>query len=61
MGLRVRIQSRVHLMRPVARAGDVAAWSQENAAKGYGSYPRQVAARRAESAAEIVTGGKEEL
>ena len=34
------------------RAGDVAAWRQENVDKGYGLSPRQVAARRAEAAAE---------
>jgi enoyl-CoA hydratase len=61
MGMRVHVQSQFHLMWPVAGAGDVAAWGRENVAKGYGSYPREVAARRAEVASRIVTGGKEEI
>jgi hypothetical protein len=38
-------------MELVGRAGDVAAWRQENNDQGYGVSPRQVAARRAEIAA----------
>ena len=55
MGMRVHLQSQFHLMWQVAAAGDVAAWREENAAKGYGPYPRKVAAQRAEAAAEAAT------
>ena len=53
MGLRVHWQTSVHLMELVGRAGDVAAWRQENAQRGYGP-PRQVAKARAEEAAKRV-------
>ena len=53
MGLRVHWQTSVHLMELVGRAGDVAAWRQENAERGYGA-PRQVAKARAEEAAQRV-------
>lgn len=59
MGMRVHLQSQFHLMWPVAGAGDVAAWQQENVAKGYGPYPRRVAAERAAAAAQIAAGRKE--
>ena len=55
MGMRVHLQSQFHLMWQVAAAGDVAAWREENAAKGYGPYPRTIAAQRAEAAAEAAT------
>jgi enoyl-CoA hydratase/carnithine racemase len=55
MGMRVHLQSQLQMMELVGRAGDVAAWRQENADKGYGRSPRQVAAKRAEVAAEEVT------
>ena len=55
MGMRVHLQSQFHLMWQVAAAGDVAAWRDENAAKGYGPYPRTIAAQRAEAAAEAAT------
>ena len=56
MGMRVHLQSQLQMMEVVGRAGDVAAWRQENADKGYGLSPRQVAARRAEvAAAEVET------
>ena len=51
MGMRVHIQSQLQVMDAVGQAGDVAAWRQENAEKGYGTAPLQVAARRAEAAA----------
>jgi len=60
MGMRVHLQSQFHLMWPVAGAGDVAAWREENAAKGYGPYPRRVAAQRAAAAASTVRGGEEQ-
>lgn len=50
MGMRVHLQSQFHVMWPVSGAGDVAAWRQENAERGYGPLPRQVAAQRAEDA-----------
>jgi enoyl-CoA hydratase/carnithine racemase len=53
MGLRVHWQSSVQLMELVGRAGDVAAWRQENMAEGYGS-PRNVVKARAEAAARRV-------
>jgi enoyl-CoA hydratase len=49
MGLRVHWQASTQLMELVGRAGDVAAWRQENAARGYGT-PRDVANRRAAEA-----------
>ncbi len=52
MGMRVHLQSQLQLMQVVGHAGDVAAWRQENRDSGYGMAPRQVAARRAELAAE---------
>jgi enoyl-CoA hydratase/carnithine racemase len=52
MGMRVHIQSHLQVMQMVGKAGDVAAWRQENVDKGFGLSPRQVAARRAEAAAE---------
>ena len=54
MGMRVHLQSQLQVMEAVGRAGDVAAWRQENADKGYGTSPRQVAAKRAEAAAAAV-------
>ena len=54
MGMRVHIHSHLQVMEAVGRAGDVAAWRQENAEKGYGTSPRQVAAKRAEAAAAAV-------
>ena len=56
MGMRVHLQSQLQVMEAVGRAGDVAAWRQENIDKGYGASPRQVAARRAEAAAEAAKG-----
>jgi enoyl-CoA hydratase len=53
MGMRVHVQSHLQMMELVARAGDVGAWRQENIDKGYGRTPRQVAAKRAEAAAEL--------
>jgi enoyl-CoA hydratase len=53
MGMRVHIQSHLQVMQAVGRAGDVAAWRKENAELGYGANPRQVAAKRAEVAAEV--------
>src|ERR1700722_12115726 len=52
MGMRVHLQSHLQVMEAVGRAGDVAKWRQENIDKGYGASPRQVAARRAEIAAQ---------
>ncbi len=57
MGMRVHIQSHLQVMEAVGRAGDVAAWRQENVEKGYGTSPRQVAAKRAEIAAAAVKDG----
>ena len=54
MGMRVHIQSHLQVMESVGRSGDVAAWRQENMDKGYGMSPRQVAAKRAEVAAEAL-------
>ena len=51
MGMRVHIQSHLQVMEAVGRAGDVAAWRRENIDKGYGTSPRQVAAKRAQAAA----------
>jgi len=56
MGMRVHIQSQLQMMELVGRAGDVAAWRQENIDKGYGTSPRQVAAARAKVAAAEVRG-----
>jgi len=53
MGMRVHLQSHLQVMETVGRAGDVAAWRKENQDQGYGMSPRQVAAKRAEVAAEI--------
>jgi hypothetical protein len=50
--MRLHLQSQVQMMELVGHAGDVAAWRQENQDKGYGMSPRQVAAKRAEAAAE---------
>jgi enoyl-CoA hydratase len=52
MGMRVHLQSHLQVMEAVGRAGDVAKWRQENIDKGYGASPRQVAAKRAEIAAQ---------
>lgn len=52
MGMRVHLQSQFHLMWQVGAAGDVAAWREENITRGYGPYPRRVAAQRAEAAAQ---------
>jgi enoyl-CoA hydratase len=54
MGMRVHLQSHLQVMEIVGRAGDVAAWRKENIEKEYGSSPRQIAAKRAQVAAEIV-------
>lgn len=56
MGMRVHLQSHLQVMEAVGRAGDVAAWRQENQENGYGVAPRQVAARRAEVAADLAAG-----
>jgi hypothetical protein len=61
MGMRVHVQSQFHLMWPVGDAGDVAAWRQENVAKGYGTHPREVAAKRAEIAVRNAAGGKDKI
>jgi hypothetical protein len=53
MGLRVHWQSSVQLMELVGHAGDVLAWRQENAERGYGP-PRQVAQARSDAAAARV-------
>ena len=53
--MRVHPQSQLQMMMLVGGAGDVAAWRQENADKGYGFSLRQVAAKRAEAAAEAST------
>ena len=53
MGMRVHLQSQFPVMWQVGAAGDVASWQQENIANGYGPYPRQVAAQRAEVAAQL--------
>ena len=58
MGMRVHIQSHLQVMESVGRSGDVAAWRQENMDKGYGMSPRQVAAKRAEVAAEALRGDR---
>jgi enoyl-CoA hydratase len=52
MGMRLHLQAHLQVMQLVGRAGDVAAWRQENAELGYGAAPRQVAAKRAEAGAE---------
>jgi enoyl-CoA hydratase/carnithine racemase len=59
MGMRVHLQSQVQMMELVGRAGDVAAWRQENAEHGYGPAPRKVAADRAEVAAELVRAARQ--
>jgi enoyl-CoA hydratase/carnithine racemase len=46
MGLRVHWQSSLHLMELVGRAGDVAAWREENRTRGYTGGPRQVVEQR---------------
>jgi enoyl-CoA hydratase len=51
MGMRVHLQSQFHIMWQVGAAGDVAAWREENSERGYGPYPRTVAAQRADAAA----------
>ena len=51
MGMRVHIQSDLQVMEAVGRAGDLARWREENLERGYGTSPRQVAAKRAEAAA----------
>jgi enoyl-CoA hydratase len=57
MDMRVHVQSHLQVMEAVGRAGDVAMWREENAAKGYGTSPRQVAANRAQAAVEAVAPG----
>jgi len=52
MGMRVHLQNTLQTMELVGRAGDVAAWRQENVDAGYGMSPRQVAAKRAQVAAD---------
>ncbi len=53
MGLRSHWQMSLTMMELVGKAGDVAAWRNENMARGYGA-PRQVAAKRfAEVAAQF--------
>jgi enoyl-CoA hydratase len=59
MGMRLHLQSHVQTMELIAHAGDVAAWRHENAERGYGVAPRQVAARRAEAAAENASRASE--
>jgi enoyl-CoA hydratase/carnithine racemase len=59
MGMRVHLQSHLQVMEAVGRAGDVAAWRQENQEKGYGLAPRQIAAKRAEVAAELARAAAE--
>jgi enoyl-CoA hydratase/carnithine racemase len=54
MGMRLHLQSHVQTMELVGHAGDVAAWRSENIERGYGMAPRQVAAKRAEAAAEAL-------
>jgi enoyl-CoA hydratase/carnithine racemase len=39
MDMRVHVQSHLQVMEAVGRAGDVAMWREENAAKGYGTSP----------------------
>lgn len=56
MGMRVQLQNSVLLMH--AGGADVAAWRQENADRGYGFAPREVAARRAQAAAEAAAAVK---
>jgi enoyl-CoA hydratase len=46
MGMRTHLQQAVEVMELVGRAGDVAAWREENAERGYGPGPRQIAAQR---------------
>ena len=53
MGMRMHLQSQLQVMQLVGRAGDVAAWRQDNIEKGYGLAPRNVAQKRAEAAAEV--------
>jgi hypothetical protein len=43
------------MMEIVGKAGDVAAWRQENVEKGYGFAPRDVVAKRAEAAKEAMS------
>jgi enoyl-CoA hydratase/carnithine racemase len=52
MGMRVHLQTHLQVMQVVGRAGDVGEWRKENAEKGYGMAPREVAANRAAAAAE---------
>jgi enoyl-CoA hydratase len=52
MGMRVHLQSQFHIMWQVAAAGDVADWREEIVESGYGPYPRRIAARRSEIAAQ---------
>jgi enoyl-CoA hydratase len=52
MGLRVHWQMSQQVMQLVGGAGDVAAWRKENAELGYQGGPRNVAAKRFETAAE---------
>jgi enoyl-CoA hydratase/carnithine racemase len=54
MGMRVHLQNQLQMMELVGRAGDVAAWRQENIDKGYGTSPRKVAAARSEAATKEV-------
>jgi hypothetical protein len=54
MGMRVHLQSHLQVMQAVGHGGGVAAWRKENVDKGYGVAPRQVAAKRAEAAADEV-------
>ncbi|HUZ09274.1 MAG TPA: enoyl-CoA hydratase-related protein [Acidimicrobiales bacterium] len=52
MGLRVHWQMSQQLMELVGKAGDVAAWRQENVDKGYAGGPRQIVAQRFASVEE---------
>jgi hypothetical protein len=52
MGMRVHLQSGLQVMQAVGRAGDVAAWREENRDLGFGPAPSQVVAKRAERAAQ---------
>jgi enoyl-CoA hydratase len=58
MGMRVHLQNSVTMMELVGKAGDVAAWREENMARGYGS-PRQVVARRFAEVAEELRRSRE--
>lgn len=58
MGLRVHWQMSLHMMELVGKAGDVAAWRQENQDLGYTGGPRQVVDHRFRAAQEQVRRGR---